>query len=59
MNEVHTDNKETLYNALNRIAELENKIADIKQKCLQIKSPAKIVITGVIGRNKNADLFKR
>ena len=33
MIEVHTDNKETLYNALNRIAELESKIADIKANC--------------------------
>ena len=33
MIDVHTDNKETLYNALNRIAELESKIADIKANC--------------------------
>ena len=33
MTKVHTDNKETLYNALNLIAELEDQIADIKANC--------------------------
>ena len=31
MNEVHTDNKETLYNALNRIEELEKENAKLEK----------------------------